>query len=312
MIAHPTNLFSAGQAPSIPHLCVCICTYKRPLLLQRLLEKLQEQETGGAFTFSAVVADNDAARSAESLVTNIASRSHVEIRYCNEPRKNIALVRNAALANAKGEFIAFIDDDEFPVASWLAKLLQACETYKASGVLGPVRPHFDEPPPAWLVRGRFCERPEHETGMLMVWTKCRTGNVLFRRSILSKIDEPFKPEFGTGGEDQDFFRRASEQGCTFVWCNEAVAYESVPPSRWTRSYMCKRALLRGRNGLKHPTGRALLVSKSIAAVPGYLLLLPVTLLLGQHVFVKYAVKFCDHFGRLLALLHLNPIDERQV
>ena len=299
-------------ATAIPHITVCICTYKRAEYLQRLLEKVALQETDGRFTFSVVVADNDADRSAESFVRSFAARSNFEIVYCAEPRKNIALVRNQALAHARGDFIAFIDDDEFPVERWLALLLAACERYSAAGVLGPVRPHFDQPPPAWLIKGRFCERPEHPTGTAMEWSKCRTGNVLFRRSLLDGGEEPFREEFGTGGEDQDFFRRMTAKGHQFVWCNEAVAYETVPPNRWTRTFMFRRALLRGRNALRHPTGRLKLVAQSLVAVPVYSILLPITLLVGQHVFVKVAVKFLDHFGRLLALLHLNPVRERQM
>ena len=296
----------------LPHVSVCICTYKRADFLQRLLQKLEQQETRQVFTFSAVVADNDAACSAKSLVSNLAQNSHIRITYCSEPRQNIALVRNKALEHATGDFIAFIDDDEFPADNWLVGLLETCESHSAAGVLGPVRPHFDQPPPAWLLKGRFCERPEYETGTRMQWMKCRTGNVLFRRSILSGENEPFKKEFGTGGEDVDFFRRMVEKGCTFVWCNEAVAYETVPPIRWTRTYMFKRALLRGRNVLRHPTGRMRLVAQSIVAVPLYTLLLPITLLFGQHVFVKIAIRFFDHFGRLLTVVRMNPVHERQM
>ena len=100
------------SASSTPHICVCVCTYKRPELLRRLLEKLQDQETGGRFTFSAVVADNDAACSAETLVASFSRRSSIQVIYCREPEKNIALVRNRALEHAVGEFIVFIDDDE--------------------------------------------------------------------------------------------------------------------------------------------------------------------------------------------------------
>jgi hypothetical protein len=71
------------------------------VLLQRLLEKLALQETNDAFTYSAVVADNDAARSAETLVESLAARLPYPIVYCHEPRKNIALVRNQALAHAR-------------------------------------------------------------------------------------------------------------------------------------------------------------------------------------------------------------------
>jgi glycosyltransferase involved in cell wall biosynthesis len=259
-----------------------------------------------------VVADNDADRSAEAVVSSFADRSAVEIVYCCEPKRNIALARNKTIENADGEFIAFIDDDEFPLSDWLARLLNACDEYKAAGVLGPVRPHFEAQPPAWIVKGRFCERPEHRTGTVMPWTQCRTGNVLFRRSILDGASNPFNAEFGTGGEDVDFFMRMSHRGFNFVWCNEAVAYEAVPPSRWSRRYMLKRALLRGKNTLARSTGRTGAVAQSVIAVPIYSLVLPVSLLFGQHFFMNYCIRFCDHLGRLLALLGINPIRERQM
>jgi Glycosyl transferase family group 2 len=173
-----------------------------------------------------------------------------------------------------------------------------------------VRPHFEEPPPRWIIQGGFCERPEHKTGRPMLWDECRTGNLLFRRRILKDLQQPFKPEFGTGGEDKDFFMRMTDEGCAFIWCNEAITYETVPSSRWSRSYMLKRALLRGKNILKHPAGRAAILAKSIAAVPLYSIALPVLLLFGQHRFMKYCVKLCDHLGRLLALAGINPVNER--
>jgi glycosyltransferase involved in cell wall biosynthesis len=235
----------------------------------------------------------------------------MDMVYCCEPRKNIALARNKALEQAHGEFVAFIDDDEFPAASWLQSLLSACERYPATdGVLGPVRPDFESPPPNWIVKGGFCERPEHKTGRKMQWEECRTGNLLFRRRILEMTAEPFRADFGTGGEDNDFFMRFMRQGCVFIWCNEAIVYETVPPCRYTRGYMIKRALLRGRNLLKLPVDRFALLTRSVVAVPMYCVALPVLLVLGQHWFMRYCVKLCDHLGRLLAVLGINPISER--
>ena len=95
------------------HLSVCICTYKRPQLLKRLLETLEKQETDG-FTFSVVVADNDEGRSAEPVVLEFSAQSAIPVTYCMESEQNISLARNRAIANASGDFIAFIDDDEFP------------------------------------------------------------------------------------------------------------------------------------------------------------------------------------------------------
>src|ERR1700761_5130160 len=91
------------------HICVCICTYQRSQLLKRLLVALATQETGGLFTYSIVVADNDESRSAEFVVAECVDASNVPVTYCVEPQRSIALTRNIAVRNAVGDFIAFID-----------------------------------------------------------------------------------------------------------------------------------------------------------------------------------------------------------
>src|SRR5437016_8540580 len=106
------------------HISVCICTYKRPHLLKGLLEALRGQDTKGLFTYSIVVADNDHLQSASQLVGEFTAASVSPITYCVEPRQNIALARNKAMENATGNFVAFIDDDEFPAKSWLLALFE--------------------------------------------------------------------------------------------------------------------------------------------------------------------------------------------
>ena len=290
------------------HISVCICTYRRPQLLRRLLGELERQITEGAFTFSVVVADNDATLSGQPVVEEFVARFSISVVYCVEPRRNIALARNRALEHARGEFVAWIDDDEFPAPDWLRNLLAAAGRYEVAGVLGPVRPYFDAPPPRWLVEGHFCERAEHLTGTLMHWSQSFAGNALLRLDILRPLRSPFCAEFGLGGEDVDFFRRMASLGHEYVWCNEAVVHEVVPPSRWTRTYRLKRAMMLGRSSRKLAGGTSLV--KSLIAVPVYSLILPVTLLFGQHVFMKYGMKLSGHLGRLLALVGLNPIKQR--
>jgi glycosyltransferase involved in cell wall biosynthesis len=289
------------------HISVCICTFRRPNFLGALLSRLEQQQTNDRFTYSIIVADNDAGQTSHQVVSAFAGRSTIAITYSCEARQNISLARNEVLRHATGEFVAFIDDDELPEIDWLATMLQACEMYAASGVLGPVRPHFEEPPPRWVIDGRFCERPEYATGHVMDWPDCKTGNVLLRRSILAGLPEVFDPIFGSGSEDQDFFRRMMGSGHVFVWCNEGAVYETVPKERCKRTYMLRRAMLRGRNSLNVPVGRVSRLARSVAAVPAYLLILPFALFMGQHVFMRYCIRLCDHAGRLLALVRLNPV-----
>jgi len=295
----------------LDHITVCVCTYKRPEFLRRLLNDLGGQDTEGLFSHAIVVADNDRLRSAEAIVSGFAASSPVPVTYCVEPQQNIALARNKAVENSYGDFIAFIDDDEFPTRRWLLTLFNTCKEYGVDGVLGPVKPHFDEAPPKWVVKGKFYDRPYYRTGVIVEWNKGRTGNLLLRRRILASIAQPFRPEF-RAGEDKDFFRRMIELGHVFVWCDEAVVYETVPRMRWKRTVMFRRALLRGASARLHPTLGPLEIAKSLIAVPAYAAALPFALLMGHHRFMSLLVRLFDHLGKLLALLGINPIKEQYV
>ena len=293
------------------HISVCVCTFKRPALLLRSLHGIGAQDTQGCFTYSIVVTDNDGERSAEETVRSFAATVQVPVEYCVESRQNIALARNKAIASADGDFIAFIDDDEIPPVDWLLSLYRTCMESHADGILGPVLPHFDDPPPAWVTKGKFFVRPSHPTGYVLSWSQCRTGNVLIRRRILSATEEPFLPQFGTGGEDVDFFRRMIAMGYVFRWCHEAPVHEVVPPSRSSARFLLRRALLRGSNFPKQGAGRAKNLLKSLAAVPAYTLALPVLAALGQHLFLKYLIKLLEHVARIVSLSGIQLVSERE-
>lgn len=292
------------------HITVCISTFKRAALLSRLLEELACQNTEGLFTYSIVVADNDCAQSAKQVVTDFAARASVPVTYCVEPQRNIALVRNRSLEKATGDFIAIIDDDEYPPPNWLRDLFKTCIESDADGVLGPVAPYFEKPPPDWVVKGRFFEKmPVIETGAPVGLLNTRTSNVIIKKKILSGVKTPFRAEFGTGGEDIDFFMRMMDRGCVFVWCKEAIVFEAIPSSRCTRRYLLRRALHGGINSLKFRAGRVRGVFKSLVAVPVYSVLLPLLLVAGEHHFMKCLMKLCAHSGKLMALLQIQPFKE---
>ncbi len=279
-----------------PVITVCICTYQRPDYLGKLLDALQNQLTCGAFSFGVVVVDNDISESARTTVLSAAAHSNFPIRYAIEPAQNIALARNMALREATGDFLAFIDDDEIPCEVWLSELLGAYRQYRADGVLGPVLPQYEAPPPEWVVKGRFFDRPSHTSGTYLNWFETRTGNVLLGKHLLADAENRFRPEFGIGGEDRDFFRRLIAKNHRFVWCADAPVYECVPPNRWDRSFMFKRAIQRGMI----PQFSTFEIIKSCMALPLYIMMLPFLFVLGHHLFMTYMVKTCDHLGRLLA------------
>lgn len=290
------------------HITICICTYRRPEMLMELLSTLRRQETGGRFTYSVVVVDNDSGRSAWDVVSKARAASGLNVRYAVEPRQNIALARNLAIAESEGDFVAFIDDDELPSDAWLAQLRNACYQFRSDGVLGPVVPLYAATPPRWIARGKFFDRPSHRTGTNLEWNATRTGNALIRSAVFGGNGAPFREEYGSGGEDKDFFRRMIERNFRFVWCQEATVYETIPAERFKRRVMIKRALLRG----KIPYNQGINVLKSAVAVPFYTVSLPFLCLFGHHVFMKYLVKNCDHIGRLLSAAGIDVVKEKYV
>ncbi len=295
----------------LPHIAVCVCTYKRPELLRRTLDGVCTQQTDGLFTYSVVVADNDKAESARAVVSEVAAQSAVPVVYAPEPRQGIARARNKAVESATGDFIAFIDDDEFPIGPWLLTLFRTIQQYNAAGILAPVNPYFDEGAPNWVVKGGFYARPVHPTGMTLHFRQCRTGNVLLQRELFTATAEPFDPAC-LSGEDQDFFRRKIAEGHTFLWCHEAPVYEVVPPVRWKRTFLFRRALFRGIFAQRNHGWQPVRVLQAIVSVPVFAVALPVSLIFGQAAFMTCAFKLCYHAGRLFALLGVNPIQQPYV
>jgi len=310
-IAGDIDSMNPNNAKETAHITVCVCTYKRPILLRRLLVELIRQDTGGLFTYSIVVADNDEEKSAEATVAKMREICRVPVKYCIEPRRNIALARNKAVENAEGEFIALIDDDEFPEPVWLLTLFKTCTEYSVDGVLGPVNRHFDENPPAWFKKSRIYVRKTNATGKVVEWKAARTGNVLLKRQVIAGETAPFRFEF-RAGEDQDFFRRKVEEGYAFIWSSEAAVSETIPPARWKRSYILRKAALQGATAALQPDCGVMNIMKSVIAVPLYVFILPFALLFGQHRFMALMVKICDHSGKLLMLMGINPIREQYV
>jgi glycosyltransferase involved in cell wall biosynthesis len=293
-------------------IAVCICTFQRPAMLRRLLMSLKDQETGGLFDLSIAVVDNDREGSAGETVSGFKRECPVPVHYMIEPRQNISLARNRALTGVPADLFACLDDDEIAAKDWLLNLYRTILTYEADGVLGPVRPAYDEPPPAWLVKGRIQERKEFPTGTTLTDPKyCRTGNVIFSGEMLAAQDRLFDPSYGrTGGEDIDFFRRAIGRGHRFVWCNEAVVQEVTPPARQKRSFYLRRALLRGVVQSQQASLASLDSLRSVAACLAYALALPFAFVFRNRLFMPILIRAMDHAGKLLARCGIPPVKGR--
>src|SRR5579884_2504543 len=102
-----------------PRASVVVPTYRRPDLLDRCLAALVAQDLGPQ-AYEIVVADDAASeetgRQVERWATNDRpALRYVPVRHAHGP----AAARNAGWRAARGEVIAFTDDDTVPDPGWL-------------------------------------------------------------------------------------------------------------------------------------------------------------------------------------------------
>lgn len=231
----------------MPLISVCVCTFRRPAGLSRLLEHLRRIDLPPGCAVELLVVDNDSASSARETFQHATRQWPWPARYLTESRSGVGFARTRCVQEARGAWIAYIDDDEWPEPGWLVELWQTRCATQADGVFGPVLASFEAEPPQWLQRSGFYARQRYPTGYELHWSNCATGNVLFRRQLFFDVGG-FDPAFSqSGSEDTDFFWRCLERGANFVWCDEAVTHEGVPLERMTWAYVSRRAYIAGQN-----------------------------------------------------------------
>lgn len=102
-----------------PFISVVVCTRDRPEQIKKCLNRLAGQQYP---RFEVVVVDNAPTSDALRYVVEEHASDRVEFRYCVEPLPGLSWARNAGIAAAKSDIIAFLDDDDEPDEYWLAQV----------------------------------------------------------------------------------------------------------------------------------------------------------------------------------------------
>lgn len=225
-----------------PDMTVILATRNRAAALAAALERLTRQETGGAFTYEVLVADNGSTDATAAVVRQAHPGTAARITYLSEPRPGKPFALNAAIAQACGTFLAFMDDDVAPAPQWLAALHRCFEETQADAVAGRVLPRWTAPRPAWLddeavrLLGLGCvdHGPARRRSADRLDCRWVGGNMAIRRSLIARVGL-----FDTRmlrGQDEEFYRRCLAQGAAIVYEPAAVAHHAVGAERMTPAY----------------------------------------------------------------------------
>src|SRR5579863_567071 len=111
-----------------PSVCLCVPTYRRPQGLRALLKHVAQLDYAGQLTL--IVVDNDAEkRAGEAAVRETARDFPFPLTCIVEERRGHTYAYNRAFAAAcratpAPDYVAVLDDDEYPATTWLTEMMQ--------------------------------------------------------------------------------------------------------------------------------------------------------------------------------------------
>ncbi|HEU6447355.1 MAG TPA: glycosyltransferase family 2 protein [Verrucomicrobiae bacterium] len=128
---------------------VAICTRNRAALMEKAVRSVLAQM--GSDT-ELLIVDNGSSDETPELAKKIVA-ADPRVRFIVEKNSGISHARNAAVKDARGKWLLFLDDDATAEPSWLAayeNFFRNPPDEKAASVGGAVTPVFEIPLPKWV------------------------------------------------------------------------------------------------------------------------------------------------------------------
>jgi GT2 family glycosyltransferase len=209
-------------------LSICICTFNRADDLAFALENLARLRVPQGRGVEFIIVDNASTDATPALLKAAAARFPFPFVVLREPARGSGAAHNCALRYARGEVVAWTDDDCVPAEDWIERILA----------------HFDEDPALDLLTGRVeLYDPSHYP--ITINTSLEPAilglgisenflilgcNLAFRRNLVERIGL-YDPRFGAGAplraaEDTDFAFRALRKGCLLAYAPDVLLYHN--------------------------------------------------------------------------------------
>jgi len=127
-----------------------ICTYNRDKYIGKSIESLVNQ-TLLDNQYEIIIVDNKSTDNTREVVCD-GFKDVNHLSYYYEPVQGLSQARNTGTKNAKGTYIAFLDDDAIACNDWLERIVDAFENYEAQlgSVGGKISPIWEVERPSWL------------------------------------------------------------------------------------------------------------------------------------------------------------------
>ena len=228
-------------------LTVIICTYNRAKYIGNLLESIAANDLSKAEYEILLVDNNCTDNTREVCKAFAAAHSDVQFRYTVEPEQGLSAARNRGIKEAKGEFLAYIDDDALVDTWYLRTIYEYMVAHpEISAVGGPIIPLYETHEPEWMTR----YTKELLCGYLYFGDQERAfpgehypggGNAAYRAEVFQQVGL-FNTELGRkgnslmGAEEKDIFDKMKAHKMRFMYLPQMILHHIIPQKKLERDY----------------------------------------------------------------------------
>jgi glycosyltransferase involved in cell wall biosynthesis len=236
-----------------PTISAIICTHNRQDYLGAAIDSLLAQTCE---SFEVIVVDNASSDRTRDIVE--ARLSHPRLKYIYESTLGLSVARNTGAQAARGEILAYLDDDAVASRDWLQVIEQAYQANEklaiAGGKVTLIWPEGATAPP-WLSSGLASNLGAYDLGDRPVsitepGLTPRGLNYSIRRTFLEQAGG-FDINLGRVGknllsnEELHMTQMALRLGWQVYYLPEALVAHNVAPERLQRSWFLSRGWWQG-------------------------------------------------------------------
>lgn len=209
-----------------PQVSIIIPVFNYAHFLKRTLDSIFDQTYRD---YEVIVVDDGSEDDPFAIIKPYGNR----VQYLRQENKGVCAARNAGLQIAKGEYVLFLDADDFIVPD---KLYAQVALMKASPTYGIVHSGW------WLADSDGtvydCVTPWDYAPLLdietwLFWKPVLPASMLLRKSIIDAVGG-FDPAF-TQAEDVDLIFRMMMTGCEAIWLKRPTAYYRQHPDNTVKN-----------------------------------------------------------------------------
>lgn len=220
---------------------ICSCSMRKTIIdaIQSVLTSSKKTST----KVEIIVVDNSRFNTLEAVVAPFFPI----VRYVKESRQGISYARNKGIKEAKGDIIAFVDDDAFVDENWIKTIEETLSNTSYIACGGKVKPIFDRELPSWIKKYDLVGKcngifVSHDLGDLKKEYD-RSGALAFTTNFAFKKECFIKyggfNTFLTISEDTDIAERLLSEGEKIFYCPDMVVFHRTSMSRFKKSYFIK-------------------------------------------------------------------------